>query len=161
MSFAKSSPSCRNMIKWIAIPLEKYQKLQEKEQSQQIGRGSPVELPLPIEEIISAIPKQYRRDATTILQHMKREPSITWSARGELIISGKIIPNTHLVDLLKDAFHKYKDFEPEGLLPFYKALAESNVPSGLIKHIKRRTLLESFKNPKPPGVMVSSWIKMK
>lgn len=136
-------------------------KLTETASSDEKLSGGGDEEVLSVGDIVEALPKQSRRDATVILQHLKRDPDATWNHKGQLIVNGEIIARSHLFDLLKDAFYKYKSWKPEGILPFYKALADSNLPSALIKNTDRRSLLESFKNPSPPGVLAASWLQLK
>lgn len=150
------------MQKWVAVPWDTYEKLtkdsSEIDSEDQSGTGTSA---LSVETIVAAVPKNNRRDATTILHHLERDPNITWSHKGELIVKGETKHNTHLVDLLKDAFYKFKHWEPEGVHDFYRALAESNLPVGTIKNLDRRALLESYKQPKPPGVLASAWLTWK
>jgi len=141
------------MQKWVMVPWEKYQ--ERCSENIQTGGG---ENPLTIESILSILPKRNRANASSILQHIVRDPEIEWNAKGEILINGSAIVNSHLVDLLKDSAHNFKHWDPIGVTDFYKALAKSNLPVGLVQNKARRELLESYKELKPPGIPVKKWM---
>lgn len=137
------------MQKWAVIPWERYNKQEEESES------TPS---LDIDDILLGIPKQGRRDASAILRHIQSSPDISWNSRGELVVHGSVIANTHITDLLKYSLFQYKTWEPTGVTAFYKALAESNIPTGLIRNPQSRTLLETLKTPRPPGIQATKWL---
>lgn len=138
--------------KWVVVPWEKF--------TNQTGSGERATI-LSIDSILSTLPKQAKRDASAILQHVQRTPDITWNEKGELVLKEQPIPGTHISDLLKDAFYKYKNWKAKGADSFYRSLAESNLPQGLIHNPERRILLESYKHPKPPGTLAKTWLTWK
>lgn len=142
--------------KWVALPWERYTALREDKDPDDTDTGG-----LSVDDILTAIPKQNRREAAAILQHIQRSKDISWNSKGELIIHGEVQPRTHILDLLKDSFYQYKNWRPEGIESFYQALAESNLPRRLIRHPERRSLLDLDKNPRPPGVLAPAWISWK
>ena len=139
--------------KWVVVPWEQFNTV--------VPSGSGAVAKLSTDSILAAIPKQSRRDASAILQHIERTSDISWNDKGELVLKGKVVPYTHISDLLKDSFYQYKNWSAEGAPVFYQALAESNIPLGLIHNQQRRTLLEGYKHPKPPGIQESTWVKWK
>lgn len=141
--------------KWAVIPWEKYVLEQNGAECMQTGEG---ESSMSMETLLLGIPKQARREATAILQHIQNTPNISWNLRGELIVNGEVLPNTHVTDLIKDSLYQYKKWKPKGIIEFYRALAESNLPLGLVRNAERRELLESFKNPRPPGIPAGKWM---
>lgn len=139
--------------KWVVVPWEQYQ-------SPQPQTGGLVQRTsgLSRDSVLAAIPKHSRRDAQAILQHIERAPDIAWDDKGQLVVKGETVLRSHITDLLKDAFYKYKNWEAEGASTFYRALAESNLPAGLVHNPERRALLERYKHPQPPGILASSWL---
>lgn len=139
------------MQKWAVIPWEQYSRQEEEIE----GKGDPL---LAIDDILRGIPKQGRRDASAILHHIQNSPDISWNARGELVLGGSVLANTHMTDLLKFSLFQYKTWEPAGVTAFYRALAASNIPTGLIRNPKSRSLLESSKTQQPPGIRATKWL---
>lgn len=123
------------------------------------GEESPVKKALSQQHIISAIAPRHRRQVETILHYIENDSNISWNEKGEIIIKGNIIPHTHITDLLKDTIREYKHFAPTGADIFYQALADSNLPIGLIGNLKRREKLEKNKQTRPPGIAASQWLK--
>lgn len=138
--------------KWAVIPWEEYLASKHDEQT---GKGDPA---LPIDTILLAIPKQGRRDASAILHHIQNSTDISWNSRGEVIVQGSTIPNTHIADLLKFSLFHYKTWKPVGITEFYRALAQSNLPAGLLRNTESRALLEKIKSSQPPGIRAASWL---
>jgi hypothetical protein len=145
--------------KWVVVPWEIYDSAQQGGDQQ----GTPA---LNREAVLAAIPKNSRRDGLVILQHIERTPGISWNEKGELVLKGEVVPRTHISDLLKNAFYQYKNWEAEGAVPFYNALAESHLPESLIRNPNRQTLLKQHKDPKPPrykdqkppGIPAKTWL---
>lgn len=146
--------------KWVAVPWDKFQELTSQEFQEQTG-GSPKPQSLSTETLLGSIPKRNRREAAAILSYIEKSPNLSWSQQGELVVEGQIVPRTHVSDLLKDAFYKHKNWEPEGVNEFYRELAKSNLPTALIRNQERRALLETYKQAKPPGVLASKWLAWK
>ncbi len=143
------------MIKWAVIPWSQFAASNQEEDGTQTGKGEPS---LSIDTILLGIPKIGRRDATAILHHIQNSSDISWNLRGELTLHGTAIPNTHIADLLKFSLFQYKSWKPTGLTEFYRALADSNLPAGLIRNRESRSLLEKYKVPRPPGVQATKWL---
>jgi len=143
------------MQKWVMVPWEKYQEHCTDTEKKQTGSG---ENPLTIANILALLPKRFRTNAASILQHIDRDPDIDWNAKGEILINCFPIANSHLMDLLKDSSHNFKHWDPVGVTEFYKALAKSNLPLGLVQNKARRELLESYKQLKPPGIPNRKWL---
>lgn len=139
--------------KWAVIPWEEY--TAKEEDTTQTGKGEPS---LSMDTILLGIPKQGRRDAGAILHHIQNSSDISWNTRGELVLHGTVIPNSHIADLLKFSLFQYKSWKPTAITEFYRALADSNLPAGLIRNLQSRTLLEKYKTPQPPGIRASKWL---
>ena len=141
--------------KWAVIPWQQYTSSFQEEEGTQIGKGEPS---LSIDTILLGIPKLGRRDATAILHHIQNSSDISWNSRGELTVHGTVVANSHIADLLKFSLFQYKSWKPAALTEFYRALADSNLPVGLIRNRESRSLLEKFKKPQPPGIRATKWL---
>ena len=144
------------MKKSILVPYERYQRLQQQ-QSEQSEQQQPEKVAeiiknqegLSSDHILEALPKRYKYKAGAILTHMQRDPSMSWNDKGELIYHGKVIPNSHIVDLLKDSQYQHKGRQLSGQSEFYKGLKESHLPATLMRVV----------DIKPPGIPAKKqWI---
>ena len=89
---------------------------------------------LDVEVILSAIPKNYRNRARALVNHITADPQQTlqWNERGEIIYHGKVIPGSHITDLLKNSQRQYRHLQPAGYREFQDGLKELNIPIGLM-----------------------------
>ena len=121
---------------------------------------------LSVEIILTAVPKPYRNKARSMLSHISAHPNqlIDWNEKGEILISGELISNSHISDLLKDSMRPTRDFTPVGADKFYKALSEMGIPRSLIGNgVRRDNLGQKITDnttapsldqnrPHPPGI---------
>jgi len=63
---------------------------------------------LDVESILIGIPKCYKNRARALLHFIADSPSISWDARGQLIVNSQVIESSHLTDLLKDCIHSQR-----------------------------------------------------
>lgn len=141
------------MQKWAVIPWQDYS---QEDGDNQSGGG---EQSLSADSILIGIPKQGRRDAAAILHHIQNSPGISWNLRGEIVLDGTPVENSHITDLLKYSLFHYKTWKPVGVEEFYHALADSNLPTGLIRSQSSRSLLEKIKTSQPPGIRTKkTWL---
>ena len=134
------------MKKHILIPYVKYQRLLQKSGQQNV---EPPVLETTISEphireeekeeevenvdrIIDVIPKRAKGKARALLSLLKDH--IRWNDRGELIIDGAPIPNSHISDLIKYTVvgHFGKKQPPIGSDEFSQLLKIHNIPRALI-----------------------------
>ena len=78
--------------------------------------------------------------------HAEFDPELEW----ELIHGDKVICCTNLSDLLKDALYYSEHLSPSGVNELYVGLAALNLPDGLISNLRRRELLQRYKNRETP-----------
>ena len=103
---------------------------------------------LSVETILSHFSKQLQNKARLLLQYIETNPLIDWAEHGELIIEGKQILDSHIIDILKYLLIPYKNFKPNGSEKIIKYLA--NVPKTLLKiEVKKREKQETVEPP--PG----------
>lgn len=117
-----------------------------------VGQDGPQaeEYGLDVGVILSAIPKNYRTRAKALLNHITADPQqrLKWNRHGELIHDGRLIPGSHITDLLKNSQRQYKHVQPVGLEEFQDSLKELNIPVGLTEN-----------RPGPPGERVEKkWL---
>ena len=135
----------------VLIPWEKYHKKPLAKSAPSIG-PSITEEAQPLSEgldnalILQAIPKMYRNKAATILSHLADSDLLHWNHRGEIVYREKRVPFSHITDLLRDTQHAYKNMDLAGMSEFYQALAELNIPEGLIGHLQCRQMMRKYKS---------------
>lgn len=107
----------------LLVPIEKYQA-----DLNQI----PENVALDHQIILSAIPKNYRSRATSLLHRIEADPQhrLQWNKHGELIYHGKTINKSHIADLIKNSQRPYVQ-QPVGNEEFQKGLQELNIPIGI------------------------------
>ena len=102
--------------------------------------ASPATVPAPAQhvehierEILHSIPKTMKKKGEILLMRMKNDPTnMGWTEKGELIVKGRVIPNSNVVDLVNDVLRQRKNFHPTGRSVFAQALKESNVPRDVV-----------------------------
>ena len=99
--------------------------------------------------ILNALPMRWRRRGQVILGYTQNS-TLNWDGKGQLIRGDTIICGTNLSDLLKDALYHSEHLSPSGVNEFYAGLAAVNLPDGLISNLRRRELLQRFKNHETP-----------
>ena len=91
--------------------------------------GSPLE-----KEVLDSAPQVLKKQAQLLMDRVKQDPSMSWNSKGELIVEGKAIPNSNIVDLVNDMLRKRKGVNPTGWQSFARQLHRSNVPQDLIRN---------------------------
>jgi len=85
------------------------------------------------QEVLESVPKKWKTQASRLLTHMKLNPDIGWSSKGELVLKNTTIPKTHVVDLVNDLLRKRASSSiPSGWRQLAEALKDSNIPHELI-----------------------------
>jgi len=115
------------MKKYVLIPFDEYhgEKLPTKENLQR---------KVSVESVVSLLPRNYQHKAKAILDHVENNNDLDWNEKGEIIIEGETIPNSHITDLIKRSLYSYKNFNPLGYDRFKTALQKSNLPQSLLQH---------------------------
>ena len=88
--------------------------------------------------ILSFVPKRYKNKADTLLRLVEKNSVLDWNAKGQLLVNGKVVPYSHISDLVRDSVLPHNPFKPQGYKEFYKYLEK--VPRYLIS-LGRRALL--------------------
>ena len=105
------------------------------------------------QEVIDTVPKTMKSKARLILNKMKSNKDIMhWNERGELIYHGKVIPSTHIVDLVRDVVKGRKSFDPNGWQFFSRGLARMNTPHDWIGNEQRKEVMRQYKSRMGEGI---------
>ena len=109
--------------KMILVPIEKYEGGFQNTETEALDTHV----------ILSAIPKNYKRRAEALLNHITADPQhrLQWNSQGELIYHGKTIHGSHITDLIKNSQRPYRK-QPAGEEEFQRGLQELNIPIGLV-----------------------------
>ncbi|CAC5393109.1 unnamed protein product [Mytilus coruscus] len=92
------------------------------------------------------LPVKYREKEKKkkLLKFPQRQPIISWNKHGKVKINNETVPNSHIVDLLRDVVIPYECKQlPSGHKHFYDFLKNIHIPMGLISNRMRRQLVQS------------------
>lgn len=83
---------------------------------------------------LDLFPKHFQTRAQHLLQHIEKEPTLGWNDRGEVLVRGQPIANSHVVDIVNDLVKpkRKNNTSPKGIDGVVHVLRESNVPMSLI-----------------------------
>ena len=89
-----------------------------------------------------ALPATLRSKGEALLDHLKTVPGIKWDAKQQLIVDGKTIPDSNVVDLVNDLIRDRKTVKgPNGWSEVSQVLVRNNIPKSLIPNTIRRESL--------------------
>jgi hypothetical protein len=120
----------------------------------------------PIKVLLDKIPQKHSKKARKLLDYISHYKNIIdWNDDNyNIIIHGKTIKNSNIVDLIKDAItrNKQKIKLSESIDAFYKALMEIKTPFKLIFNEKRKPQLIFYKSQYDKNLLdikVKKWIR--
>src|SRR6218665_3323450 len=87
--------------------------------------------------VLEMIPKTLRSRTLQLLKHIKNNPDISWSGKGELILKNTVVPKSHAIDLLNDLVRKRVS------TPAPTGWKQQNVPRELIGNDDRWKYINS------------------
>src|SRR5688572_10153951 len=94
--------------------------------------------------VLETVPKKWKSQASRLLTHIKNNPDVTWSEKGELVLKNTTIPKTHAVDLVNDLLRKRTSTSsPSGWKQLANALKDYNIPHELIGNEDRWKYINS------------------
>lgn len=113
--------------------LHRYRHLKEEQRKPlhvRLDQPAPAAMPVPIQNLIEGIPPRHRAKARILMDHLMRHPSdFKWSDRGELVMAGKEIPGSSIVDLVHDFVRPRNAVAPAtGAEEFSALLRQTNAP---------------------------------
>lgn len=104
--------------------------------------------------LLAAVPSKWRKNAEMLLWHVRKNPHMQWSDKGELIVEGNKIVGSNIVDLLADFSKDSRNRRPAiGAEIFAKNLLKENIPRESVVNKKR---LEVVQDTAPVLVAPSS-----
>ena len=150
----------------ILIPLEKYNSLVNNKDYTKPDYTNPKSIE-PVSEVyddddisdsdlssvdVQPLPKTYKHRDTALVTFLQQCRCVTWDECG-VISTEKFgrIHVSHISDLIRDCIKSYIHFSPDGQEDFYTALAESNVPLGLISNSHGREWIQRYRRRKQKG----------
>lgn len=86
------------------------------------------------ELLLDAIPKNYMKKAQVLVDHIRKSPDIGWNERKELVLEGKTVANSNIIDLVDDLVRPKAKRDPRGIEDFVHALKKDNIPETLINN---------------------------
>lgn len=102
-------------------------------------------------DILSTVPKIYRPKADTFLKYLQSDKDISWDDKGQLILKGKLIPKSHVVDLMHDSLRLRKKVKrAKGWRELSHHLVGKNIPHEIIGNETWSTLPDSPVKKKTP-----------
>ena len=83
------------------------------------------------------INQRYRNRADTLMKHILQDPaSLSVNERNEIVVKGRTVPGSNIIDLVSDAFATSKSRvdgpRPQGFSDFVTALRDVNAPRTLL-----------------------------
>lgn len=142
MNAMLNNPSIPNHDKWLLYYqlMQRFLRHIEEERKPLItlsASTTPQSENLQDEQIINSIPISLRRKASMLLNWIKHTNAITWDKFGRVNISGTLIENSNIIDLIRDLLTERSAPAPTGLQEFCRALKKLNIPRTLIGNSKR------------------------
>lgn len=123
--------------------------VQQQQQQQPLG-VSDTKHKLP-DDILASVPKMYRTKADAFLKYIQSDNDISWDSNGQLILNKKIIPKSHLVDLMHDALRLRKKVKrAKGWRELSRHLRSKNIPREILGNEEWSTPPPSPIKEKPP-----------
>jgi len=106
-----------------------------------------------IEDVLLSIPSKHKNRALALLMFITRK-GIDWDDEGQIRYEGVEIPQTHIVDLIRDASVPTSKWVPRGATEFYQLLSKVKVPQTLIGNPLRRNMspVQAIKTAVKPAV---------
>ncbi len=82
--------------------------------------------------------------AESLLRHIERTGALSWDGEGRILVSGRLLPNTNIHELVTDCVEE--DKKPQGYMDFCEALAKSDTPPRLIVNTPRRLFIQDLQD---------------
>ena len=98
------------------------------------------------------ITKTYKAKFENVSKEIAKHPhKINLASTGEIILNGKLIPNSSFNDLIRGLFIRNKGSNVHGEDAFVNVLNEIHISPGLISHKIPKNILNSLRNPETKG----------
>lgn len=83
-------------------------------------------------ELGKTVPKHLRTKAERLADLLRESGKIAWDEQNRLIVDGKPVEGTNIIDLINDALRRRKTFVPPGRRTFADQLRHINAPRELV-----------------------------
>ena len=135
----------------------------DKPTPQQANLGPTItELPAAEHEILETLPVRLRNTGRLLLNYIRENPDISWTANREMVYRGNPIPGSNIFDLVSDLTRNRKSqHSPQGWREFSEALLRQNVPRAAVGNDRRWEFMANFERgrlrdrPLPPDPNVA------
>lgn len=94
------------------------------------------------QEIISAVPKLFKKKAEMLLNRLNTSNDIHWNSVGEVSIKGENLVGSNITDLVSDIVRARKTSNPVGWQKFTDLVKELNIPREFIGNPRRVLYME-------------------
>lgn len=84
-------------------------------------------------DVIENIPKNLQKNARRLIAYVKESPHFIVNSRGELMVKGELIKDSHIEDLITHSIQKRgKQQYVPGLTEFHEVLHQDNIPLSIL-----------------------------
>jgi hypothetical protein len=120
----------RERVKDYNHHLSQLRTINEKQGPKQVPEPAPPSIE---HDVLESVPIAMRKRARLLLDRVKHK--IGWNEKGEVIVRGRLIPGTHIVDLVNDALRQRKRHPtPSGRTEFAREVREIGFPHEIIQN---------------------------
>ena len=82
---------------------------------------------------LDSVPKKFQTKAKALMNYMQSDDEITWDNLDQLVLKGKVIPKSNVLDLLHDSLRARKTSKkPKGWRELSKHFRSKNIPQEII-----------------------------
>ena len=109
------------------------------------------ELPATEHEILETLPVGLRNTGKLLLNYIKENPEISWTANRQMVYRGNPVPGSNIFDLVSDMTRNRRSaHSPQGWREFSEALIRQNVPRAAVGNERRWQFMTNFQRAPPP-----------
>ena len=120
----------RERVKDYNHHLSQLRTITEKQGPKQVAEPAPPSIE---HDVLESVPIAMRKRAKLLLDRVKHK--IGWNEKGEVIVRGRLIPGTHIVDLVNDALrHRKRHPTPSGRSEFSREIRDIGFPHEIVQN---------------------------
>ena len=141
-NFSDEREKCKNYLQVLRRYLffKENERLDDKDSAPEIDEIQATLAPPSEEDILESVPKIYTKRARMLLRHWRTFDSerLKWNSAGNVIIDGKLVPQSNITELLNHVVKKKKkdeEEEPAGRFQFAKFIGSTDTPNNLIGNV--------------------------
>jgi hypothetical protein len=104
-------------------------------------------------DIMDSVPDTMKSRARQLIKKLKSNKDlIGWNEQGQMVLKGRSVPSTNIVDLVNDYLRQRTNFNPEGWELFSKVLGHLNVPECIVRNENRLGIVREYKTKGIPEI---------